>query len=535
MRLRVCVLLMGLLATPAIPRVWNEARAADNNAGAGAPSSGPSWHIQRLLVPAEQPEDWPRDKTQRYLPMPADEFEARVAELRKPSSQSAEVAAARLVSAEYSATLAGTNLVDGEALWQFESHGKEKSVVLLDDCQLAITDPRWADSTQRPVLGNDQYGRLAVVVERSGKLRCGWSLRGRKDSAENLIFDLQVPASPISTLHLTLPADLVAQVDRGLANLDGEPQHGWQRWTIELGGNHRAKLQIGKRNANGGDRPLTLVQTSQVIELSQRGLDLTAEIKLNSVGGSLKRLSLEFDQPLSPVLAEIGGFELPISLTAGNAKDTTRAEIEFPEPLQGSEHRLRITAVAPITTAERWRLPMVHVPDAHWQEGDATLRVTAPLALDDLTCKGCRQIKVEPSAQEHAEETIGIQCFGDSPEIDVMVSRQRERIRLASGVSISLRANECAGRFLGDFTAVEGERFSLVAEVAPQWIIDNVESDVAGRIVDWSHEALPGRPGKLKLQLRTPLAPQHPLRLLVTGRRQRARLRNDCGRPVSKC
>ncbi len=220
--------------------------------------------------------------------------------------------------------------------------------------------------------------------------------------------------------------------------------------------------------------------------------------------------------------AEIGGFELPISLTAGNAKDTTRAEIEFPEPLQGSEHRLRITAVAPITTAERWRLPMVHVPDAHWQEGDATLRVTAPLALDDLTCKGCRQIKVEPSAQEHAEETIGIQCFGDSPEIDVMVSRQRERIRLASGVSISLRANECAGRFLGDFTAVEGERFSLVAEVAPQWIIDNVESDVAGRIVDWSHEALPGRPGKLKLQLRTPLAPQHPLRLLVTGRRRRA-------------
>ncbi len=92
MRLRVCVLLMGLLAAPAIPRVWNEARAADNNAGAGAPSSGPNWHIQRLLVPAERPEDWPRDKTQRYLPMPADEFEARVAELRKPSSQGAEVA-----------------------------------------------------------------------------------------------------------------------------------------------------------------------------------------------------------------------------------------------------------------------------------------------------------------------------------------------------------------------------------------------------------------------------------------------------------
>ncbi len=167
--------------------------------------------------------------------------------------------------------------------------------------------------------------------------------------------------------------------------------------------------------------------------------------------------------------------------------------------------------MAPIKSAERWRLPLVRVPEAHWQEGDATLRVAAPLALDDLVCQGCRQTKAEPFGKEPAGEAIGIQCFGDSPEINVIVSQRAEQIRLASGVSISLGANECTGRYVADFTAVDGERFELEAEVARQWIIDNVESDIPGRIVDWSHEALPGKPGKLKLQLRTPFAPQHPL------------------------
>ena len=180
--------------------------------------------------------------------------------------------------------MSGNNLVDGEAVWQFESHGKEKTVLLLDGCQLPLSDSRWTDAPQRAVVGNDQYGRLAVVVERSGKLRSGWSLRGRQSSAENLTFDLQLPACPVSTMHLTLPAERIVQVDHGLAAPDGLPQHGQQRWLIDLGGNHRVILQIGMRNLVGEEHPLMLVQSSQAFDLSQRGLKLSAELRLNIVG-----------------------------------------------------------------------------------------------------------------------------------------------------------------------------------------------------------------------------------------------------------
>jgi hypothetical protein len=79
--------------------------------------------FQRVLVPADKPDEWPRDKSQGYLPMPADEFERRVHQLAEQAAGAPKVPPARLVKAEYSAELIDDDLAAGTATWHFEHHG----------------------------------------------------------------------------------------------------------------------------------------------------------------------------------------------------------------------------------------------------------------------------------------------------------------------------------------------------------------------------------------------------------------------------
>src|SRR4051794_23156780 len=72
--------------------------------------------FQRVIVPADRPEDWPRKPDQRYLPMPGQEFEKRLAFLRGVAGGNEQLKSARLVQADYRASLIGTNLI-GQLEW----------------------------------------------------------------------------------------------------------------------------------------------------------------------------------------------------------------------------------------------------------------------------------------------------------------------------------------------------------------------------------------------------------------------------------
>ena len=74
-----------------------------------------------------------------------------------------------------------------------------------------------------------------------------------------------------------------------------------------------------------------------------------------------------------------------------------------------------------------------------------------------------------------------------------------------------------------------GELFTLEAEVAPQWIIESVESIPAGAIADWSRPTTSGGARNLRVLLSKPLSPEHAMWISVTARRQRAPLISSFG------
>src|SRR5262249_57130937 len=65
---------------------WVMALAAGSGAAGDESSAGQSGQasplrFQRIMVPADRPDDWPREKGVRYVPMAAGEFERRIVQL----------------------------------------------------------------------------------------------------------------------------------------------------------------------------------------------------------------------------------------------------------------------------------------------------------------------------------------------------------------------------------------------------------------------------------------------------------------------
>ncbi len=483
-----------------------------------------NWQLERVYVPADRAEEWPREPGQRYVPMEAKEFEDRLSRLQKRADPSIPPAAS-LISGDYSATYKDENLIEGRAVWTFDFRGQQATTAVLGDSNLPIADAQWLNSSKAPLIGNDELGRLNAVVDRAGSLLCKWSMQGRHDGPHAVVFDLRLPSAPLNKLHIKLPADRVPLVDQGVAETLGPVEAGMQNWLINLGGFSKVTLRIVDQNAAIEQHNRPLIDSSLDYDFSGIGLELTARFHLCSLGALPRQLKLNVDGPLSVVSVRLGSEPLVFSASQSNSA-STEIELQLPEMAPKTQADLQVTAVAPISWNSRWVLPGLRIANCHWEKGDANLRIAPVLCLADLDCGDSRRTGTGPERQECADERengkVALQCFSDQPKIAVILSPRAEQIEFASGSEFTLRANECSARSTFDFTALAGEQFTLEGEVSPSWIIDDVECASPERLTNWSYQVQAGQWGRLILELASPVKAGRDLKITIHARSRRA-------------
>ena len=334
-------------------------------------------------------------------------------------------------------------------------------------------------------------------------------MRGQPADAGVTKFDLSLPACPATTLHLNLPANCTLESSAGIVTL--ETLHGPDRqWRVQLGGQNRTTLQVTKSDLTHAQSVLVLAETLHAYDLSLKGVVLTARLDLDVVEGPIRRLTLQADRDLQLISAKIGDGELGVSRSTGDEAGFESWTIDFLQPVPAGKYSIEIAAVAPLLLDKTWQLPKVSLPAAHWVNGRAILRLAAPLQLSDLTCEECNPTAARRDEANDSEQ-IEFQCLTKSSEIKLIVSRPQGRPQVSTSTSITLGPSEVAAQCVAKLSMEEGARYSVEADVPAQWIIDSLESDPAGRVAAWTHEALPGRGGKLRVQLQTPLARDHAL------------------------
>lgn len=468
-----------------------------------------------IFVPTDRPQDWPkRDIT--YLPVEREEFEGLI-EAANSEPRLTEAGAARITRASYSANFHEPDLLVGEARLVLPHGGDKTALVTLDPFDLPLTAAQWADGGEA-TLGAQPGGKLAVLMERPGTLACKWSLRGRRDTGGALVFPLGLPAAALGELDLLLP-DVWTPVLNEAVALGRDEDHRSGRWRFKLAARPRAELRLEASANPVRPRGLVLLQEKTLYSLLPGGIDLTARLKFDVHREPLRRLKIGFDAPLRVVSVQYAGVEVPWSVDRDAASNEKYLTAYFAEPLLGPGRVVTVKALAPLQIDVPVELPRLRVGDVAWQEGEMSLLALAPLALDALIPKGCRQTKVSQLTGGPSGESTDLQLFSSDASVTVRLSRRPSRGTVTSGTTLRFAPDSVRAEFRGRIEATEGEWFTMQATVAAGWEIDAVTADRPGALANWSINRS-ARPAVLVLQLAESVAPNRPLEVMITGHRR---------------
>ena len=479
------------------------------------PERPPSF--RRVYVPAAEIErqTW-RDG---YLPVAPGEFE-RLVESTVAGASGSGAWTTRIEKADYELQLEGDDLLVGAATLRLARPDGVSAPLVLDPCNLAIGGAHWRDAKeQAAVLGTGPDGRLRAAVDgRQLELAC--SLRGERTASGAVAFRLELPEAPLARLVVEVPTRFEVAADQGIVSRGPGSSERTGRWTIELGGHNRLTLRVVSEEGARERRRLTLVRQALEYQFSLRGVNVSAQLKLDVHGEPLERLSVDLDPSLRLVAARYGDQNVPWSALTDVETRVTHVILQLPERIDGTGRVLQLSAVCPLTSGKPWRLPTLQTEGVNWQEGTATLLVPEVLAIERLVTDGCRQSRVAELPAPAAGESIEIQYYRPGGSIEVELAPRHEKLRVDSGSLVEISPSEIASRAGLRFSLGCGEQQALELAVNSGWIIDAVEDWQSDKPLAWEVEELPGGAATLKIQLTSGVTPEHPVQLLVRGRRR---------------
>ena len=510
---------------PATARLWLglalaawATAASGQEAGQNASVVGPLQY-RTIFAPAEKEDQWRPTGKPAYFPMEPAEFHEKVALANSLASRPAHAGGAVIASARNEARLEGSELVDGHAQLQVRQLSPQGASHSFAPCNLSILRSAWAaraGETARIGLGANRPLQLRAV--HVGAPDLDWTWRGRVVILGAIEFELGLPASPATQLALTLPQDTIPIAPESVVFRKGAVKDGVRVWEMDLGGQSRIFLRITSENDPEGHRRLTELKQTFAYNLAPGGLELTAALRFDILGQPLHQFQIAIDPELELISVRDGEKPVPWSIATSGDGPLTRIVVEPDSPLRGIGRELKLTALAPVRTGEKWRLPRVLCESLFWHGAAATLTVERPMAVEDLLPSRARICGARTSTDPLAAEIIELQYFAADAEVQVMLRQERQPPRVHYGVALDLSGGQIVGRQTAIVEVAHGECYSIEEAVTRSWIIDSVQCEPAGMLKDWRVEqAAGGR--RLLVELLKPVSPSCPIRLSIAARR----------------
>ncbi len=431
-----------------------------------------------------------------------------------------------LRQATYTARLEGDAFVDGQAEWEIESLPEKLATFPLETMDLAIETAAWTSPEAGPAtIGSTPRGELVLLVPQSGTLQLSWSRRAAEQRPDELLFAFQLPPAPTSRMELTLPSEYVLSSPHGIVR--AAPRPGEQAadrttgppttvWQVDLGGQQECQLQVRRTNFA---TPAAYVHQVDNYRLSEQGLELTAELHLDCPERPLRQLALRVDPLLRLTKARAG--DEAVNWTSSQEDDASARSIvlTFPEPIQGRNRIVSISALAPLPESAAWVLPRIQAQQVRWEQQVAWLQLASPLVLRRLQLDQARQIP--PREAIAADDVrIGVQYLASTARMELEIDRQPAECEVTSGTTVLLGGGGATAEIRTHIRATTRELFAFCAEVARGWNIRSVEAEDRELVHDWQIRRSPAAGRVLEVRLARPLDPRTPARLRIQARRQ---------------
>ena len=299
-------------------------------------------------MPAERIKDWPTG-SEKYLPIDAAEFERLAAAAPYRGAAASSLPAAAITSARYEAKLVGNHLA-GQATLDVVLAGPRRRMLPLEPCNLALGPVTWdAEQPRRrqepagPGGGRRRGGRARCPI--AGRRRRGGRRRrpaGRQGGSQRPVtLRLVLGRSSLSgrrrgvrrsrfprtasELWLELPKDLTPAADRGLLVASEPAGPAARRWHIELGGRRWLRLRILPAGMASHRPQLALLRESRTYDFSLRGVDVSAQWRIQVLNEPLQQVNVVLDPGLQLISARLGDVSIPWSVAPPDERPAGRA------------------------------------------------------------------------------------------------------------------------------------------------------------------------------------------------------------------
>jgi hypothetical protein len=326
--------------------------------------------IRRVLIPLERvATELEQVRPGTLLQLPREEFEKRVQRAIQVGAPHRD--SPRLVEALYRAKLVDTALL-GTSQWKVLNPRAGEGILPVLPFNLAVQRIRIQklpfDAT--PAILGDLEGKglglspsTALYVPQAGEhaVFLDWTARGEAEGG-GLHFDLQVPASVVSTLEVDVPADRVVSVAADTCLVSGpHPADTPDRrsWRIDFGNRSQVDLVIRRDDGPGQPPPIALAHVQTRQDLGPDLLQADFEFKIEMPQGGIRDFILDCDPQLRPYEIEVAALESwdwQPPKTAGAAATLT---VQLREPFRGGV--LRVRCLAPFPADKTWTCPAIHL------------------------------------------------------------------------------------------------------------------------------------------------------------------------------
>lgn len=484
--------------------------------------------LRRVLVPPGRVLNEMKGAGQgRLESLSRDEFE----ELVQRAARAAESVKKqpRLVESHYRARLTD-NALTGTGLWKVLHPGSGAAVLPLPHLNLAVRQPRFEN---RAALLAEFDGKTpGLLLEQGGEqsVALDWSGRGER-RPEGLLFALEVPASPIASLELDVPADqAVSVVSDGclLAGPDLAESAQRRLWKIGFAGRTEVRLIVHPADDRNQRPPLVLAGLTTRQQVTPDAVDAEFIFDLRALHQSVTELRCEYTPALRPYRVVLDkpteDVQRPLEtwqLIPGSEKSPSLLIIHLPEPLQAGT--LQIHALAPLGGTGgtvTWTCPGMRLLQAAPRGESLELRLHPDVQLEQWQPGGFRLNGSRTEANGWQVLTLSGGGLANGPE----VRRPGARIH-THGVDFWARqllwwqvavppAGEAAttGAAQSSLTAQltyevsRGRLFQMPVALPPGWEVDRLQLTPTDLLRNWNVLPEKGRQ-VLLVELQKPVGP----------------------------
>ncbi len=527
--------------------------------------------IQRVLIAPDQlsKEMQQRIEQRVLVQMPRGDFEDLV---RKAAKAQAPKNGPRLIEARYRATLVDNGGgLSGTGQWKVLHPGSGPALLPLQPLNLALQKPRFEN---RDALVADFDGKTpALLVDDGGEhsVAIEWSARA-DPRPEGLYFALELPAAPVASLELDLPADREASVAGGAVLSGPYPSEAADRrlWKIACGGRPGVNLWVRRSRPAASSGPTLFVRQHTMQTLVPEGLNATYQFDLEVTRPGVRFLACEIDGDLRPTEIVLANLEKS-EFKAGSGAAPSLLLLTLREPLAVGQESLQIRGLAPLGTAiggardgraVAWTSPGIHLTQVGFEAGKAdpaarvvprgeTLEVRChpDVRMEDFRPGAYRLTDAAPHTDPDSAVAFEVlTLLGGGVEVEgtpAGKTPRRPAARLHSG-GVDFRARQAAWWQVADdrmsltlqitYHVTQGQLFQLPVQLPPDWEIEGVELNPADQLRNWNIHSEKAK-STLLVDLQRPVTatdgtPGRPLDPILTVRLNGSRRESLANRPL---